>query len=701
MITRRSYKIGRNQLVQKLWLLLTLLSWQCVKLPEEPIVPKWSIPISVPLADTAYYLRDILQRSADLTVQGSEIVFRPGTYQFDTVNIGDRLQLRAVHSTNVAQSIGYFRVNLPSPLTAAVPAAQFFDTIPRSASPIPGFRAHHISLTINTLAQFEYAHLKTGEFRLEIRNELPIPLTLPAGVHIVNIGAGDTMVSFAGGTIDAYGFWSPPPGSLANAYIRSQIQLEFDIESPGSSGRAVAIPPDSGLAVSIQIVNALADEERARFFTRGFGGSTVRDFILDDSTYLQYARFESGSLQVQLENLTDISLGLDLQFLELIDRLTNQPMILNVELSPRSLWRQSIDLPRYEFQSPTGQPTNTARVSASILTQTLTAETPITLRATDGVNATITAGSEPIKIRSISGIPKPTAISINDTVQLPWGDFPLHFSADSISLDSVMMKLNYGMKGGYPVDLKLRLLGLSQRGDVVSSMEVPPGGSLDPAMHRLMPNTPEVIEFSAQNGLVAQFFAQLLTSRPAQLVILGYGVVNPLDRYVLRESGTIDEHSSIVSSVDLTVPIRLTIIQGIFQDTVILGGNDTQGILFDQKIIPHLEEAAVCFTLENAVPLSVGFEATLLDREGRALLSLPEPDQGKLGIAAGSPEHPNHTATPIKVRLTRTRLEQLNHVHSIAFRFSFDSNNRPAVLRTDEFVRMRAYVIATYFVDPH
>ncbi len=655
-------------------------SWQCFEIPPDPVLPTWDTQLSIPLIDTIFYLSDALKENPDIIIDGVNYVYRPNQFKFDSIGIGDKLVMHPDPSITLEQAIGELKINMSQPLGMNFTAETLLGfPPPNTSAPVPSFSYTSGGADSVDLGELFYSiHFTQGDLTLQIRNSLPVEMNFPNGVELGGI-------LFSPFNVPANSTYSSSPASLADKrFSENRMLIQGTFESPGSGGNSVFIHADSGITVSLQITNGVADEITAKSFERLNYSTVFRPYLVDDSSYFQHVSLKKGSFRLEVENTLEVGVEAKISMEEFVDTSTNLPFRLDLNLSKQSTFSQLYDLSKYKIEALSGL-TQTATCSLSVTSATLNSTTPITVRAGDKVKLRLLSVDTPYVIKRVSGVSKPIWLNINDTVDLDVGKLSSNFNADSVVLDSITMALNFFSAVGHPIDIDFSLSGVDGSGSVINTMKVQPNGSPNPNMRRLSPSTHERLVFSN----LARFVSDYLTKRGKKIIIRGDALVNPPDVYATRQIGSVEDTTRFYSSLDVTALMKIGIFNGAFTDTVELDGDGEEKI--DKDILNKIKQASVFFKIENAIPMGVQLQTSFLNVNNTSILSLPKFNQTPIAIQAGTPALPVNTPAPIRVSIQPSDADKFNDTKLVIVKLVLNSNSVPTPFTTGDYIRVRAY----------
>lgn len=696
---------SRNRLLSVFLALFSLASWECFQTPSAPVAPIWEAQLSIPLIDTVFYLRDALAENPEIFTVGSSYEYRINERSFDPVPVGDSIWIFPDSIITAEDSVGPMELNIRIPLEAAFTASELLGSVPPSdSSPVPEVPPHPVSKTTPTVPNFEYAHLEYGELNLTIRNNLPVQSDLPNGIMITNTVTGDTIAAFPSVSIPANSSWSSSPYLLNDKVISNSLTLNYNYSTPGSNGNPVMVAPDSGLFCIISFTNTVADEIRDTLFQRSEITANIKPFELDDSTYLVEARFGNGKATIQIENFLPVAVNVTARVNLFRKITTGNPLEFSSTIPPGLSDGKNFNMNEWKFEAPSNQPINLDSFSVSLTTSTLTSLSPVTIKSSDKIRATIRT-EPPFTLTHIAGVVKPLSLNINENIPIDLGQISNIFRADSILLDTAAFsfKLKFFTAAGHPADLDLGLYGVNQAGNEIGTpLRIPAGGGApNPTVRRISPNVIDSIEFTNRNSNLNQFISQFISQGGAGLKLKGTAVLNPPDLYATGNVGLVNDTMQLYSSFSITAPLKVAIFNGSFTELTSIGdsgkNNETK---IDTFVIRSIKSGSVFFLIENALPMTVDLQ-TQFRKDTLVQLVLPKAGQSEIKIAQGTPQHPESTSTPLRVSVSRSDAEIFNIIDNALVRVGLNSEGQMVTFSTDDYIRVRCYASFVVKVDPN
>jgi len=186
---------------------------------------------------------------------------------------------------------------------------------------------------------------------------------------------------------------------------------------------------------------------------------------------------------------------------------------------------------------------------------------------------------------------------------------------------------------------------------------------------------------------------------------VGNIVVNPV--YDTTSPGSVGRNSSFGGSLDLGIPLGLSIVGGSFADTSSFG--DTTGTgrgekRIDEKTLNDFNYGTMHVEIENGLPLQLSVKVGLLDQGRRKLLDLPQSAGDSVRVAAaavanGNVQAPSRSTTVIELKGFEVR--QFNPAQLVTYGITLSTPAGQDVnFNTTDRVRIRVWSQFSYRVNP-
>jgi len=663
---------------------LTIVALSCVEQPLEPILPTWDTDLTFPVINRFYTLGEFAEENP------SEIGVLPGETRLvyytsaatEPVFVNDLLRLDPVNA-NVSVGLGSFGL---APVTMQLPISLPGVT---TGLPLPPLNSIPVPTTGVSVAEFQEVRLESGTLRVTLRNNLPATIRLETPFEIRN--ASDnviTTIAFVPDSIPS-GTERTAIGDLGGATLTGNLSVAgATVSSPGS---LQPVPPGDHLVATVNVDGLVAQSATLAMIPPQTLVDNAQTFIVfDDSTKVQEAVVGSGSFSLSVRSEIDLNAAVTIRFSEIVhpDGTPYQDSVLLLASGQRD---KLIDLAGLHIRSQDGGLISAFQVLSSVDLYEGSAGRMVTVSSADQIRIAVT--SSDIIADSIVGIVKPLRVSVDEMVATDLGDLSSKFKGQLV-LPSAEMRFSPLSSIQFPLELDLQLEGRNTESGARSVLQVTSakgGTGLD------------VIEFNPID--VGTFISQLAGGFPDSMRVNGIVDVNP--SYDTGTLGRVGKHSSISGVLDLSIPLTLSIPNGLLSDTTVVGDTTGDGIAdrqIDEKTLERVNDGEVFLEVENGLPVALNMKVGLLDRAGRVLLWIPQAQGDSVvipsaSVSQGDVQSPTVASTSIS--LTREEIRYLNVAELVTFAIGLRTTLGDVVnFRTSDTVRIRSWVQLSYRMDP-
>lgn len=689
----------QRHFLPSLFAIVTFLSLQCVELPPSPVLPTWETQGSIPLLDRTFTVAEFRQKDTSLAVQADGGLIYSSTQRFDPTGI-DTILVEPIPVTR-QQSLGLFAVDVQSiprilfsyeNLSGMMPPSGSF-SFPPGVFTVP-------ERSVGPLSSFEYIEFESGTISLTIRNTLPFPLYFPDSLKIQNNDPAAAIVAAFRfqDTVRADNGSQTASTSLAGKTILNALRvLQTTATTPGGDG---TIDAGEGLEFDLAITNAVVRAAKSTIPPQAVPPQT-RTFVLDDSVTILSARFRQGSMLVEIQNGVNVRADVLVRFKEMTVKSSGAVFAVAHHFDGAGTYTTQVDMSPLEFRSQTD---STGTLATFDIELTLTGDSsPTEVRSTDQVQVSISPAT-PIMIERVEGRIPPTTVDLATGASgLTLGEVADKFEGE-VSFDSIQITIQVQSSSGFPADYSAYFVGIDRRrvpAKTDSILIPPPQGSL---LRRIFPAIgPTSIVLDNTVGLntfLAKFFPHL----PDTFIIRGIMTLNPSDLYAAPEGRQeVYDTSKVYSSVDVTFPVRMGIMNATVRDTIPLRVREK----FPHGLAKSTRTATLNFSIENGIPLALEFRSALLGPGpgGPRDTLLIIPTNGTRTIQAGIVDAGGIVVAPVvsnfAIELTGPEAELFERGESILVRLDVESSGGGAMvkIKDTDAVRIRASGTLVYQVN--
>jgi len=643
--------------------------------------------MTAPVTSSSYTLADLVTKDPTLisvAPGGTQLVYS-STFQADPAYVGNLIALSPFTSGAQVQ-IGTFTVAgttyaLPVPFPPGFPKG--------TTSPIPQATIAFDPLA-GTLPGLDSVTFAGGTAELHLRNNLPVPVTVKNPIAIVDAGGNvQGTFDFGGATIQA-GQDVAATTALAGMFLTHAVSLTgVTLFEPGST-TPVPVPADSLVvallavknpAVSSAIVTALPPQIAAQ--------NVTRQLAVTDSNLVSDVHVKSGSITLNFTSTLGVNAVFHYAIAEILTPL-GATYADSVAIGPRGTSTRVIPLAGYRLHSPQGGFISALDVTANVALTQPPGVPSVHVRATDAVALTLNATS--IVADSVTGVIKPTWVSVNTVLPVRLGDLARRFHGQ-INIPAANLRIVPQSTISFPLQLDLKLQAESQQGSLLSEMDVPSttmSGSLQP------------IDFVP--GDVGRFLSAISGQLPDSLRVRGAVLVNPA--YATSSPQHVGSSSWFGGQVQVSFPLTCSLAGGTVADTAAVG--DTTGAgrghtVVDAKTASSVNSVTLHVVTDNAIPLGVSVKLHFLDAAGNLLLAVPQTAGDSItvpapAVAGGDVQSPSHAERII--RLSGAEVQQFNRAVTVAYALGVGSpGTDPVRFTSAETIRIRVWAELSFQVN--
>lgn len=693
------------------FVIVSVLSLQCFKQPLAPVAPNWDVQLSVPIVDTVYFLKDALRGNPDIKVSGlGTYEYRPVRYNFPSVVVADPSKLQLIPpqtDTTTVQRLGLLSVDTPPPFSETIRASDIFNTPPFVVPPdrdttfepfppppapcvicsTPSFPIND-SVTIVLSDQFGYLQLSSGQISLTISNTFPMQLLFSPSEPVQLLDEdGSVIASFPFSAI-GIGESQTQSSSLAGVKLTSTVKVKIK-GVVDSTSLPVTFQAGAAIGLQFNITGPLqANKANVRIPPTLLANSSIKQVLVDDSTFVQRVLFNEGQVRISLNNNIGVGVSLHFKFREFQDTSSNPQSFTIERVIPPGIvpFDTTLDLRDYAMQAIVTS--NAVHYEVQIKTLELDTTQFSTVDSASTVAVRVQF-SPRFYIKSIQGIMRPYSFVINDTIGLPEIRLGSNFAADSILLNNDSLKIYMQTAAGHPIDIVGEIVGLRADGSAAPPITLEPSGSPNPNAWRFRPGAQNVILITG--GKLNRFLANFPNGQPSKLVIRGNSLVNPYDVYANpadpNHVGSIVDTMNLYPAAEFSVPLSVAVYNGEFKDTVLIGDTTTSGTKIDPNLLTSIISGSFNFVINNGIPVNLTLSSKFVKANGDSLLAKNIPVLG------------GQTSSQ-SVTLSQSEAKKFTDAKRSIMKLLLFTGPTGAVFDTTQSVRVRMYANIKFNVNP-
>lgn len=712
---------GKAGLLLLLVMALPLL-WQCIKSPLEPVAPKFTTQLAIPLVDKTFYFADIVNKDSKFDTASGQILYNPTKDE-----IGDRVGIPAdvfvmdiseLRGNTIQNELGVVPVAAPNISSTSVPASSL---LPPSAIGVPLPALLSKVITVDTALEassdgaFRYVLFKNGTMSLTFQN------TLPVAVHMQNNQVqlfNDTLTQNLIGTFmfpDTIAAKSTPVTSnaipLANVRMYHNLRAKAVITTVAylNPQSPITINATDGMKMTPTIANQVISSANARLSKdfSDFPVTTIPDSAvkLNDSILVKTADFRSGNMHVRLVNKAPLAVRVLFLIDELIDKRTNSRYHLGddfgtpgdtITLNQKDSMNVDLPMSRFKYVSRerdfrNGDTTSSKYLHFKLQIKTLVKNTSYSdIATTDYVLASVQPTTSFV-LESVYGKIPPQPIAIDQNFDVGIGDIGNRLTLQGLQ-SQVKVQVGLLSTGLFPTDADFLITAMDDHNQAGNSVRI---------VKRIQPGVKASIDLSPGdvNSLLNSFLGRAISTLPAKMRVHGTANVNPLSTYLSDTVGSVKQGDSVFVNLSYIIPVAIGIKDGFMWDTTSIAQNN-----IDTARIHLVKEGKVHFTVTNAFPMALNLVMKLMKNQD-TLLTIPQPQAVAISIDA-DPGNTNPRSGVLNytyLSLSPADAAKLNDATKVYIGLGMKTgNDNGATARTfykSDFVRIKSFANMTFDVD--
>ncbi len=691
---------GTNAAVCMVLLVMSVLSFNCIESPLEPIGPTYDTQLSIPVLDKTEYFGDFAKKDTLLEFNTTDsIFFRKTTFTTEPIPIDTMIYRPESSDTLVA--LGVFNINAFSLPIKNIPASDLgIPTGNLSGLPAGTFSAG--SMQFVDSSQFDYVAISNGTFSgtfniliMTITNNLPIPISFPEPIILRNnwSSPNDT-ISVASYTVPGIlnqGSSISIPSPIDNKLVRGMLTTDAIMLSTAGSSNPVTISTSNGIALSFQSAPLKADSALAVISYQMMHPIDNGIFTLDDSTVIKDALFKAGSFSINIMNNAKIAAQFHMKINELF-RATGDTFKVDRRIQGGESDTYPVSMPTLEIKtSGTGLGTY---LHYSVDVEVFDSQGEKKAVSKNDIVQAELHTDQPLIAQKVNGRFKPMTQSINSGFK---SEFDLGKDINKVKatllFKNVKLNLRLPITGGeIPFRYQnLVLIAKNSKYNQTRSIAIS-DGIVDPTQQV---SSIDISQKSDNTDFThfTDFFGEFFPDLPDSFFVRGLftAPTNMVNFY------TIYDTTKVFPSFDLSIPTELTILNGNLSDVE----KDPIKDDVDKSTIRSIIDGTMNYEFTNRIPVALKFQMSFLkwDSAGArsdttfrispdTLIKAPEVDV--FGVAI------NPRISNIAVFLTGPQVNLVTQADSVYMKLYFNTGNgqNSVKFRKDDYIRIRSSVNA-------
>ncbi len=672
-----------------LWLLLPVaifLKYGCFDIPKDLVMPKWDVSLNVPIVNKGYTLWDAIKKDTSKLryyrdAANSGLLYYSDLKQIDKITVGDNLNIGSF-SANTAVQFGTIEIANPQPVNSRLLPGDLGLT---TGNPFPPIANQVVTKDFDQSQQFTKVVVQSGNLNFKVTNNFPDPIQIVISrIVIRNIPENTIIIDDNPGFVLDDGETEEKNYNLSNKTINGLIRIETTLSSGGSGGNPVIYNANSNLNFSAQVQNFVLDEVTAKIAENTFNISDSYEF--DDSTYVQSAVIDRGSLSITANSNIDVGLTATITIPSLKNSSGTQfSQMINLARKQKNVVVQIESLAGYTLSDPDTPGALVNRIKYSVNVISTATIDDRTILKTDDISAKLDISN--LYFRSFTGKIKPTSLTVNETtIDLSLGDVQDKLLVNQIDIDNPKIELKLRKSTNVQLTFSGELIG---RNNAHTAQLNIPSTTIGSGETSIILNSADVRNF------IKSFSGKL----PQTITVKGKGVVNP--SYVV---GTVTSADSVYGTANLEFPMKVSIQGGSFRDS------SSVDIKQDQRNeMNKVKSGSLVLEVQNGIAFDASFSARLYDENNRFLMNLPPnraPNDTLVHIQAAQVnvqgKVTSSTQSKINFSLNGEEITKLTQSKYLISRITFytaGNNGIPVEFKTSDAINIKAYGSLNYTVE--
>lgn len=602
----------------------------------DPKTPNWDVEALAPIAKSRLDIRDIVADSSlkvdengllSLVYQNKLATLQPDKI-FEPLN-ADYQNTIKLNSIDFGPRVLKNSISLGQMSSDGSAQGQFVIFNNGKMAIVPAFPPiYHKKFPIDVTNLFQTITLLTGTATLELRNELPVPLT-DVNFLLENKNAQTPVIKKQLDTLKA-GETYTEVFSLANLTIEGNLNAELErFDCPGSNGQQVLIDTSDKILVTITLTNLQPSSATAVFPSQDLANDTTLTTIETGNAELTRIKVDNGRIFLDANSTIEDEISLDYQIPNATKNNNFLAFSESIDPAPPNATSSKfteVDISGYEVDL-TGKPgdIDVYNTFYTILLGRIDSSGRLVSLSLDD-SVFLETGIRDLTANEGYGYLGQDTIEGTDTSEV---DVFRPISQGIFDLDDVRMSLSIENSIGAPIDVRLNelraqggsgavalnwsSLGQNQTvpAGVLNSNQFPIPGRLDLDINKTNSNLDKLVE-----------------NKPEQFY-------STFSAYINATSSSPDYNQFIFTKYGLDVLLNLEIPLNFSASNILLADtNEFDYSTLDPK--NQLQHGELKLVAENMFPVECGVDLIMLNERGEALDTLVSADKIQSAQVDGS-----------------------------------------------------------------
>jgi hypothetical protein len=690
---------GTNAAACIILLVISVLSFNCIESPTEPVGPTYDIPLNIPVLDKTEYFSDFTQKDTVFKFNTTD-----STYFYNTTFTTEPILIDTMsyqpESRDTTVALGVFDVNAFSLPIKYIPASDF--GIPTGNLPeLPAGTFSAGLIQFVDTSQFNYVAVNNGTLTLTVTNNLPVPISFPDPIILRNNWSSpdDTVkiASFIVQGILNQGSSISVPSPLDNELVRGILTSDAIIIYTNGSSDPITISSSNGISLSFQSTPLKADSAFAVISYQMMHPISNDAFTLDDSTVIKDALFKAGSFSINLVNNTKIAMQFHVIINELFYIATGGTYRVDRGIPGGESYTHHVSMPTLHLVTPgIGEGTH---LHYSVDVEIFDSQgQKKAVSKNDIVQAELHPDPDkPLMTRHVNGKFWPMSQNINSGFK---SEYDLGEDINKVKAELYFKNMKLYLRlpipgNGIPFSYEnLELVAKNSKHNNQTRSITITNGTIDPTQQ-----SPS-IDLSQEPGIsnFTDFFGEYFPDLPDSFFVRGLITAPTMNAFELGIFYDIDDTTKVYPSFDLSIPTDLTILNG---SLVEVENNPIKDDV-DKSTIRSIVYGTMNFEFTNRIPIALSFQMSFLKWDSARAHSdttfrispssnFIKPSKVNSDGVAITPDTSN-----IAIVLTGAEVNTMAQADSVYIKFYFNAGSRPnsVKFRKDDYIRIRSSVSA-------
>lgn len=594
-------------------LLIAVMSG-CFDTPPDPVAPRWDVGLTAPISAKTYTLDDLVRKDTSIlhVGEGNQLIYRTNVSSTTTA-IGELFTI-APQGTSTRARLGPVSVGilLPVMFPISVPGLAAGD-------PLPPLSRLSLPLVSATITQFESLTIKSGLLDVTVQNNLPVELTIDSTITLRDeAGTVQLEIAFPDPRVPSGGSRTSTVDLSGKTIGHHVTVANVSISEPGGgtvpTGNLITLMMTSStVVVSAAVLSSIPPQVLL--------DNSTFSMPLRDSSKVREVGIREGTITLSVQSAIDLNMQFQARFPQL-RHPSGETFVDSFFLARGAVVTRTISLAGLRLRSTTGGFIERLEATTTADLYEGSAGRPVTVTEDDSVHVNIS--TTVISVDTVVGVVAPRSFAVDEQIPLKLGEMASRFRGQ-ILIPSASLVLFPQTGTTFPVRLNLAIRARDAQGNAV----------VLPVPATTLGVPPSPIVFTPAD--VGNFLTRVSGKLPDTLHLVGSVTVNP--DYDTTLVGAVGSRSQFGGAVDFSVPLSVGIVGGSFADTVEFGdttGDGNSEYALNADFLNSLTGGRVHLEADNGLPLGMAVTLTLLDKEWRPLLTLPQGAGDSLSVTPAS-----------------------------------------------------------------